>query len=258
VTNNDAIYYFTAAVLFLGMVGTVLTVKEPPIPARDLPPFRLTTFAREFFTPFKSRDFSWVFFTRFLMEMGAFTVQEFLLFYLVDVVKDFTLFGTRVAENGESAVSFFIVALLLGAVLSSLMAGILSDRIGRKPMVYIASALQAFVPIVLAFFYGFNLVVVLGVVFGLGYGAYASVDWALAADVLPSEEDYAKDMGVWHVAMTLPQVVAAPIAGVLLDTFLAFGKTRGLPALGYQVIFILAAVYFIMGTVLVRQIRRVK
>jgi MFS family permease len=264
VTNIDGIYYFTAAILLLGMVGTVLTVREPPaspgtgVAARSLPPFRLTTFAREFFTPFKHRDFTWVFFTRFLMEMGAFTVQEFLLFYLADVVRNFTLFGAVVAENAESAVSFFIVALLLGAVLSSLAAGILSDRVGRKPMVYIASALQAFVPIVLAFFFNFQLAVILGVVFGLGYGAYASVDWALASDVLPSEEDYAKDMGVWHVALTLPQVVSTPIAGLLLDRFQLIGRGRGLPALGYQVIFILAAVYFILGTVLVRQIRKVK
>ena len=43
----------------------------------------------------------------------------------------------------------------------------------------------------------------MGIVFGLGYGAYISVDWALATDVLPSMDDYARDMGVWHVALTL-------------------------------------------------------
>jgi hypothetical protein len=42
---------------------------------------------------------------------------------------------------------------------------------------------------------------------------------AAAADVLPSESDYAKDMGIWHVWFTLPQVLAVPIGGVLLDMF---------------------------------------
>ena len=41
---------------------------------------------------------------------------------------------------------------------------------------------------------------------------------ALASDVLPSEDDYAKDMGVWHVASTFPQVIAVPIAGFLLSS----------------------------------------
>jgi Na+/melibiose symporter-like transporter len=258
VTNISAIYYFTAAIMLLGMLATVVSVREPAVDTSMLPPFRLGEFARNVLTPFKNRDFTWVFWTRFLMEMGAFTVQEFLLFYMLDVVKDFHMFGALAAQNAESAVSFFSIALLLGAVLSTLVAGILSDRVGRKPVVYIASALQAVVPVLLAFFYNFELAVLTGIVFGLGYGAYQSVDWALASDVLPSEEDHAKDMGVWHVAMTLPQVMAAPIAGLMLDRFQIIGQTSGLPTLGYQVIFLLAAAYFVLGTVLVRQIKKVK
>lgn len=257
VTNIGGIYYLIAAVMFLGMLGTVLSVREPEVTQKP-PPFDLREFVRGIFDPFKYRDFSWVFWTRFLMVMGSFTVQEFIQYYMGDVVKNFNLFGNQVAQNAESAVSFFIGALLLGAIISSLIGGILSDRIGRKPMVYISSALQAIVPIILIFFHAFPLTVLLGIVFGLGYGAYTSVDWALASDVLPSEEDYAKDMGVWHVAMTLPQVISTPIAGLLLDRFQIVGKGIGQPILGYQVIFLVAALYFVFGTVLVNQIRSVK
>jgi MFS family permease len=193
-----------------------------------------------------------------LMGMGSFTVQEFIQYYMGDVVKSYTLFGKQVAQNPESAVSFFISGLLLGAIISSLVGGVFSDRIGRKPMVYISSALQAIVPVILIFFHVFPLTVVLGIVFGLGYGAYTSVDWALASDVLPSEDDYAKDMGVWHIASTMPQIISTPIAGLLLDRFQIVGKSIDQPILGYQVIFVLAAFYFILGTVLVRQIRSVK
>ncbi len=112
------------------------------------------------------------------MIMGTYTVQEFLQYYMRDVVGSFNLFGMTVAENAESAVSFFIIALLIGAIASSLTAGILSDRVGRKKMVYAASALQAIVPFILIFFHSFWVVVALGIVFGLGYGAYGSVDWA--------------------------------------------------------------------------------
>ncbi len=256
VTNINSIYYFVAAIMLLGMLGTVLFTREPAV-VRKLPPFQIGAFVRGLLDPFKDHDFRWVFWTRFLMVMGQYTVQEFLQYYMGDVVKDFRVFGVTIAQNAESAVSFFLMALLVGAVISSLAGGIFSDKIGRKKMVYISSVLQAFVPLVLIFYSNLTLTLGLGIIFGLGYGAYTSVDWAMASDVLPSEEDYAKDMGVWHVAMTLPQVVSTPIAGVLRDNFQLVGKAHGAPALGYQVIFALAAVYFILGTLLVRRIRKV-
>ena len=258
VTDLTAIYYFVGAALVFGMLGTVIFIKEPEVDKSKLPPFHWGEFLRGIYTPLLDHDFRWVFFTRFLMVMGTFTVQEFMQYFMQDVVKDFTLFGVKVAENAESAVSFFFLGLLLGAVVSSLAAGILSDRFGRKFMVYISSALQAIVPIVLIIFAPFYLVVGLGLVFGLGYGAYQSVDWALASDVLPSQDDYAKDMGVWHVAMTMPQVIATPIAGFMLDNFQRVGAQTGAPNLGYTAIFMLAVLYFILGTVLVRNIRKVR
>ncbi len=258
-TDLVAIYYAVGVLLFLGMLGTVLFVKEPRV-MRALPPFRLGAYLRGLSEPLRDHDFRWVFFTRFLQGMGQFTVQGFLLFYMQDVVKDFTLLGNRVAENAEAAVSFFVIALLAGAIASSLLAGMLSDRWGRKFMVYLSTACQAVVPLVFVFFRSFDVAVLMGIVFGLGFGAYQAVDWALASDVLPSETDYAKDMGVWHIAFTLPQVLATPIAGFLLDNFQRLGKTPALnqPTLGYTLIFILAAIYFVLATVLVKRVRKVR
>jgi Na+/melibiose symporter-like transporter len=257
VTDVVSIYYFIGAINLIGLAGTIVFVRELPV-SIVLPAIKFKQFMRSLIEPLRDHDFRWVFGTRFLMIMGTFTVQEFLQYYMRDVVKDFTLFGTRRAENAESAVSFFIIALLIGAVASSLAAGILSDKLGRKKIVYLSSTLQAIVPFVLIFFSPFPLVVGLGIIFGLGYGAYASVDWAMVSDVLPSDADHAKDMGVWHVADTLPQVIATPIAGLLLDRFQIVGQTVNQPTLGYTVIFSLAVVYFVLGTVFVRKIRKVK
>jgi MFS family permease len=256
-TDVVSIYYFVAGLLFVGMLGTVIFVKEPR-ETRPVPQFRMGEFLRGLISPMRDHDFRWVFWTRFLMVMGTFTVQEFLQYYMRDVVKTFNLFGVQVATNAGSAVSFFILALLAGAIASTLVAGILSDRLGRKFMVYVSSALQAVVPLVLVFYGPFGLVVALGVVFGVGYGAYQSVDWALATDVLPSDDNHARDMGVWHVAETFPQVIATPIAGFMLDHFQAIGAQRGAPNLGYPVIFSLAVLYFVLGTVMVRRIRKVR
>lgn len=252
-------YLILSALLLLGMMGTVLSVQEPPAPA--VRPFCWGAFLRGLVEPFRSRDFTWVFLTRLLVMLGTFTVQEFVQYYLGDVVgggaeqHSYTFFGMPLADAADAAASYFFMALLLGAIPGTLAAGVLSDRYGRKLMVYLSGGLQGAVLIVLIFSGSFEVAVLTGLVFGLGYGAYQAVDWALASDVLPSQDDYAKDMGVWHVAFTLPQVVATPIAGVLLDLFQKEGAGVGLPNLGYSVIFGLAFVYFLLGTALVRQVK---
>ncbi len=252
------VYYVLMAVMLLGMVVTIFGVKEPAV--YTIRKFSWRDFLFGLVEPFKHSDFTWVFMTRLLVTMGVFTVQEFLQYYLGDVIKaPFVIAGVgQVADTPETAVSFFIMPLLIGAVLSTLAAGVLSDRHGRKLLVYISGGLMGVVCLVFVFFHSFTLAVLMGIVFGLGYGAYESVDWALASDVLPSMDDYAKDMGVWHVAMVLPQVIATPIAGFLLDNFQQVGKAQNVPNLGYTVIFMLAVVYFILGTVFVKQIKKVR
>ena len=204
-------------------------------------------------------DFVWVFLTRFLVTMGVYTVQEFLQFYMRDAIGVFNLFGVKVADTAETAVSFFLITLLIGALISTFVAGTLSDKHGRKIMVYASGALQGLVALILIPIHDYTLAVLLGVVFGLGFGAYQSVDWALASDVLPSE-DYAKDMGVWHVAQVLPQMIATPFAGFFLDAFQKIGKTPAVnqPTLGYTVIFTMSVIYFALGTVFVSKIKKVR
>jgi len=253
-------YLVLSAIMLLGMLGTVIFVRELAPPA-NLPPFNLAAFGRGLIKPFCSRDFLWVFLTRLLVMLGIFTVQEFLQYYFKDIVaggKDlfaYKILGFTLADKAEGATSYFILTLLIGAIVSSVWAGTLSDRYGRKKMVYLSGLLQGIVVIIFLAIGRFDMVVLLGLVFGLGYGAYMAVDWALVTDVLPNADDYAKDMGLWHIAATLPQVMALPIAGILLDTFQKVGKHYGLPTLGYTVIFSLAFVYFALGTVLVSRIK---
>ncbi len=259
-TDITALYYFTGAVLLIGMLGTILFVQEPPV-TRKPPPFVLAEFIKGLYEPLKDNDFRWVFLTRFLMVMGVYSIQPFLQFYMGSVVKEFDFFNLLTARNAIEATSVFLVLFLVGALPSSIIAGILSDRFGRKVMVYISSAFQAVVPIVFVLFVpNFTIAALLGLIFGIGYGAYQSVDWAMASEVLPSEDDYAKDMGVWHIAMTLPQVLATLVAGFLLDFFNNANRSAtGEPGtFGFTVIFAFATLYFILGTVLVRQIRKVK
>jgi MFS family permease len=252
------VYYLLMGIMVLGLVVTLIGVREQAV--YEVRKFSWREFWYGLYDPFKHSNFTWVFLTRLLVTMGVYTVQEFLQYYMGDVVgAPFIFAGVgEIAKTPEEAVSFFILPLLLGAILCSLVAGVMSDRYGRKLMVYISGGLQGVVALVLIFTNNFTLVVLMGVIFGLGYGAYESVDWALASDVLPSMDDYAKDMGVWHIAVVLPQVIATPFAGFLLDNFQMVGKAQNIPNLGYTVIFSIAVLFFILGTIFVKQIKGVR
>jgi MFS family permease len=146
----------------------------------------------------------------------------------------------------------------VGALITTIVAGKLSDKYGRKLMVYLSGGVMGSVCLVFVVTHNFTLAFLMGIVFGLGYGAYQSVDWALASDVLPSLDDYARDMGVWHIAFVLPAVLATPVAGFLLDNFQRIGKANAIQNLGYIVILIMAFLFFILGTVFVKQIKGVR
>ncbi|MGC1377905.1 MAG: MFS transporter [Anaerolineales bacterium] len=252
-----SVYTALAVVTLIGALVTVLGVREstgapPRADARSL-----RDFLRSLYLPFERADFRWVFFNRVLIGMGIYTIQEFISYYLADAFKPpyvLPFFG-KVADTAGDATSFFFPILFVGAFFTSFLAGALSDRLGRKPIAYAAGLALGFVCMVFTFSHSFLLTVLVGTVFGLGYGAYESVSWALASDVLPSARDHGKDMGLWHMAVALPQVVATPIGGFLLDHFQAAGAARNVPGMGYIVIFVIAVVYFMLGSIGLKQIK---
>lgn len=190
------------------------------------------------------RDFYWVLLTRGLVTMGIYSVFTFFQYFLQDVIK---------ADNPVEQASYLIGIIIVAGIPTSMIAGSLSDRYGRKPMVYLSGGLMALASIIfiaVALFPSLAFTFVIGALFGVGYGAYQAVDWALAIDVLPGGEDAAKDMGIWHVAIVLPQILAPAITGLTLNAL----KSRSL-LLGYTVVFVLTAIWFVLGTVFVRQIK---
>ncbi len=206
------------------------------------------------FRPRRDPDFAWVVGTRLLVMLGIDTVQAFLQYYFHDVLG---------SQNQEQLSGTFITILTLTAAFTTFFGGWLSSRYGRKHMVYLSGGLMSAVAaifIALNFLIGsgalsqsagITIALLGGAIFGLGYGAYLSVDWALVADVLPSKERYARDMGVWNIALTIPQVVAFVIGSILLS-IPAAAPVR------YTLLFLTFVIYAVAGTVTVRYIKAVK
>src|SRR5712692_9954630 len=197
------------------------------------------------FNPRRDPDFAWVLLTRLVMMLGISTIQTFLFFYMRDAVG---------APHPEQQTTNFVIIVSLASLISAVGAGWLSDRYGRKRVVYISGGLIALVGFIFIVTHSLPIVLAAGGIFGLGYGAYLCVDWALVADVLPSQKDFARDMGVWNISNSLPRLLAPIVAGPLIDTFAGLHQ----PVLGFQLLFAVAIVYCLIGTVTVRYIRGVK
>ena len=203
---------------------------------------------RGFLRPLHDGDFAWVIFTRLMVSAGIFVVQVNLVNFFRDVVL-----------GGKSSVQFTAIWLLVVTVTAlpfGFFGGQLSDRLGRRKLfVYTAGAAQAFVAFVFVLFYptAQPIVFALGVAFGIGYGLYYAVDWALACDTLPDKSQSAKDMGLFHVALTFPQAIIPFFVGPVID---AINGPHGNG--GYRVVFSSAVVFMALGTFFVSRIRTVR
>jgi len=242
--NYWPIYALIIAALVIMLALTLWGVRERPNQG-DPGPFDLAAFLRSFLLdPKVYRDFYWVLLTRGLVTMGIYSVFTFFQYFLKDIIR---------AANPAEQASYLIGIIIVAGIPTSIIAGSLSDRHGRKPMVYLSGGLMSLASIIfiaVSLFPSIPFTYVVGALFGVGYGAYQAVDWALAIDVLPGGEDAAKDMGIWHVALVLPQILAPAITGLTLNAL----KGTSL-LLGYTVVFVLTAIWFLLGTVFVRQIK---
>ncbi len=251
------IFLLIAVVQTVLVLYTAITVKETPLPPERHVRLQVGSFLRKFFfKPTTYPDLSWVLLARLLVMMGVWGVFYFLQYYFDDVlggpgVKTI-IFNSSFSGEGFLGTLFFPV-LLVAALPTTIIAGWISDRWGRKIMVYISGITMTLVCLLFIGWQSQYGALVAGLFFGIGYGAYTSVDWALAADALPPTDQAGKFLGVWSAMGILPQVIGITVGAIILQLL------RGLPNhFGYTTLFIVTIVYFGLGTLVIKQVRGVK
>jgi MFS family permease len=174
---TGAVYWIIIGVVLAGAALIAWNTTEHPL--RTAPPFVLPAFARSFWIdPRRYPDFAWVFTTRGLVMLGFYTLFTFLQFFIKDTL--------RISREQAALATGRLGAVVIAAgMLVALAAGWVSDRVGRKGIVSTAGVFLALTSIGLLFQPPFSGLLWIGVLFGIGYGAFTSVDWALAIDVLP-------------------------------------------------------------------------
>ena len=192
-------------------------------------------------SPRKHPDFAWAFAARFLFILGYFVVFFFELFLLTDYI------GLKLAQANQTIGMLAIVSLVT-TVISVLVGGAWSDRVGRrKVFVYAASffvVVGFLMPLLMPNLTG---MIAMSAISGIGFGLYTACDTALMTEVLPKDGATAgKDLGILNIATNLPQALSTALAGLLIAS------------LGYPAIFVFGMIAVVLAGVALIPIKSVR
>ncbi|MHA7220419.1 MFS transporter [Arthrobacter sp. MDT1-48-3] len=201
--------YFIFGILIIGgVIGFALFAKDRSSTELHVLPHTWGAFFRGFLVPLRAADFRWVWVARVLLTFG-FGISSALNFFML---QSYIQPGLSAAE----ATAFVPVLSLVGfpgTIIGLIVAGRLSDTTGRrKPFVIVASLLMALgfiVPLVLPTVAG---LMISGVIVGIAFGSYLSVDQALFIDVLPDKDAAGRDLGIAALGGNLGQALAPFLA----------------------------------------------
>ena len=163
------------------------------------------------------QGFGLVFIGRFLIMLAETIALLYLYYYLQDVV--------HYRDPGDGQLILILIATV-AAIVATVVVGRVADLSdGYRRFAVLSSFLMAATGFLLAGYAAWALVLVCAFTLGAGYGAFQSVSQALSLVVLPSPANAGRDLGIINIASAVPQVIGAPIAGLVVA---GLGGYRGL------------------------------
>jgi len=225
------------------MVSVVWRVNEGKA-ARDRGGRSWLSVAREAWATdiLKERSFLWLVSSRLFFLMGATMLINLSLFF----------FGQTFAlpQDEAGGANFpVLAAVIVGNILTVIPAGRISDRVGRKPVIYVACAVAGLGMLIVAVAPAIPVVIVGAALFGAGSGMFLAVDWALMTDIIPKASS-GRYMGISNVATATAGIFSLMTGGTLMDLVndvATYGD-------GPRAAFLLATVYFAIGALLLRPV----
>ena len=244
----------------LTMIGTVLWVHEgraaKPREGRGWSEIARETWAMDVL---RQHDYVWLVASRlFFLTAGGMLINT-QVFYMertmgfdgsVYVTLPFSIAGVEEIEAkafwiGVSTLLFGITALLV--VLPSAR---ISDRVGRKPVIWTACVLGAIAMTLVSLAPGVGLVVPAVILLAAASGIFLAVDWAFMTDVIP-KISAGRYMGLSNVATASSTALAPAIGGMMIF----IGTILVSNAFGPRLAQATAVVLFVVAAFLLRPVR---
>lgn len=222
-------YLLLAAIIAVIGTAAALLLADPPSTAEMGPPRA----AGRRLASLRDRDFAWMLSGRLVTNIGNALGTALFLFFLLHGLN-------QPSAAAQDNLLLLIVVYTVFVVLASVLTGIVSDRTGnRRGLTVAATVVQAASGVVIALTPTFEATMIAAALMGLGYGAFSTVGLAFAADLLPDEQDHARDLGIVNVTAALGQLIG-PVLGAALVALVG----------GFWLVFVAAAVLSLLGGVL--------
>ncbi len=226
-----------AALLVIGLLVTVTGVEEKQpegeqtsahwkeifqVPLRSFPAFRRLLWSR------------------LVINLGYYVAIDFLLYYV-----RYSL-GVQDYRGGTSQL---MALMVVGGLVGGIPAGPLADRHNKVRLIYATNLVTGVAALSFAFVPSLTEARLVGLVLGLGFGAFTVIDWALACNLIP-EGGSARYMGVWNLTAVLPQIAAPALLGPVSDLV---AHHYG-PGFAYRAAMVTVLGFLAVGTFLLRGI----
>lgn len=188
----------------------------------------------------KHPSFIWWVINRLLFLAAIASVRDFAQYFMSDVMR---------IENAATVTSVLLGVVALFLILSALVSGWLSDKVGRKRLVWLAGIIAAAGTFMILFSRSIPVILFCGCVIGTGAGTFMAVNWALGTDLVPPGEA-GLYLGISNLAGAGAGIVGSGIGGPLADVFNAYQQ-----GLGYLVIFGIYGALFLLSSLTLVKVR---
>jgi MFS family permease len=174
----------------------------------------------------------------FFFTIGAGILQTYTLFFLRDVIK---------LAHPASAIGILAVVVGTTILITLYPAGLLSDHLGRRPLLIVSGTLGSICSLLLCFSQNLTHVILIAILMGISIGVFMSAGRALVTD-LASKSRTATHLGIANLVL-VGGLAISKLGGIAIDNLNNIQVD-----LGYYVLLGLSSASFAIGTIFVSTI----
>ena len=165
----------------------------------------------------------------------------------------FALFLTRTFGFSDDDKALWVpvtqVIVAIVTVAATLPSAKISDRVGRKPVIYAACSIGAAGMVLAGIAPNLPVFMVAAALLGAAAGTFLSVDWALMTDIIPKAAS-GRYMGISNIAVASAGAVAGALVGPIIDIVGGSAETSD----GPRAAFIAGAAFFALSAFFLRRV----
>jgi MFS family permease len=189
------------------------------------------------------RSYVWLVTSRLFFLVGGGILVNVVILYLSQV------FG--LGQQDANAVYLVMLAIVVVTnALAIVPAARLSDRIGRKPLIYASCGIGAIGIVLAAVAPAIPVALLGGALFGISSGTFLAVDWALMTDIIP-RQSAGRFMGLSNVATGASTPISIALGGVIIDVV---NTMVGHVGPGPRVAYLIGAAFYLVAALALRRV----